>query len=217
LTAIIIDYDAGNLRSVARACAEVGLAAKITADPHIVSGADRIIFPGVGAAPSAMKSRKREGLDVALSDAFRAGTPMLGICLGLQISLEHSEEGDTPTLALVAGRVRRFDFTDRHLEVPQMVWNEVKPVRAHPLLGGLETGDAFYFVHSFFPQPEDASIIYGKAHYEHDFCCAFVVRNYFGVQFHPAKSGRGGMQRDGKLAFWACAVGYPKALSLVWV
>ncbi len=211
MTAIIIDYDAGNLRSVARACAEVGLAAKITADPHIVSGADRIIFPGVGAAPSAMKSLKREGLDVALIDAFRAGTPMLGICLGLQISLEHSEEGDTPTLALVAGRVRRFDFTDRHLKVPHMGWNEVKPVRAHPLLGGLETGDAFYFVHSFFPQPEDASIIYGQANYEHDFCCALGVRNYFGVQFHPEKSGRVGLRLIEKFASWDGALCSPNA------
>ena len=202
MTAIIIDYDAGNLRSVARACAEVGLAAKITADPRIVSKASRIIFPGVGAAPSAMKSLKREGLDAALIDAFHAGTPMLGICLGLQISLEYSEEGDTPTLALIAGRVRRFDFADKRLKVPHMGWNEVKPVRAHPLLDGLESGDAFYFVHSFFPQPEDASIVYAKASYEHDFCCALGVQNYFGVQFHPEKSGRVGLRLIEEFASW---------------
>ncbi len=211
MTATIIDYDAGNLRSVARACAEVGLAAKITSDPRIVSKASRIIFPGVGAAPSAMKSLKRDGLDVALIDAFHAGTPMLGICLGLQISLEHSEEGDTPTLALIAGRVRRFDFSDKRLKVPHMGWNEVKPVSAHPLLDGFESGDAFYFVHSFFPQPEDASIIYAKANYEHDFCCALGVQSYFGVQFHPEKSGRVGLRLIEKFASWDGAPCSPSA------
>ena len=202
MTAIIIDYEAGNLKSVARACAEVGLAARITSDPRQVAHADRIIFPGVGAAPSAMRSLRASGLDEALIEAFHAGTPMLGICLGLQISLEHSEEGDTATLALINGRVRRFDFSSLELKVPHMGWNQVNARREHPLLEGLEPGDEFYFVHSFFPQPDDASMVYAAATYEHDFCCALGVKNYFGVQFHPEKSGRVGLRLIEKFAAW---------------
>ncbi len=122
---VIIDYDAGNLRSVQRACAEVGLTARITNDAKAVAHADRVIFPGVGAAGSAMKSIKASGLDVALRHALDAGTPVLGICLGLQISLDHSEEGDTPTLGLIEGRVVRFRLDDPALKIPHMGWNEV--------------------------------------------------------------------------------------------
>lgn len=202
MTAIIIDYDAGNLRSVARACAEVGLSAKISADWREVEKAERIIFPGVGAAPSAMRSLKGAGLDRALIEAFQAGTPTLGICLGLQISLDHSEEGGTPTLGLISGRVARFDFSDQSLKVPHMGWNEVRVTRAHALLEEIEPGDEFYFVHSYFPRPSDASVVYAETAYEDDFCCALGTDNYFGVQFHPEKSGRVGLRLLEKFAAW---------------
>lgn len=202
LTTIIVDYEAGNLRSVARACAEVGLEARISGDPECVAAAERVIFPGVGAAGSAMQSLKRSGLDVALLAAYGAGTPILGICLGLQISLQHSEEGDTPTLGLIAGEVRRFEFPDPNLKVPHMGWNEVRPTRPHSLLASIEPGDEFYFVHSYFPRPSDGSLIYAEATYEHNFCCALGVGNYFGVQFHPEKSGRVGLRLLAEFAKW---------------
>ena len=202
MTAVIIDYEAGNLKSVARACAEIGLSAKISDDSQSVLKADRIIFPGVGAAPSAMRSLRHKGLDKALIEAYRAGTPILGICLGLQISLEHSEEGSTPTLGLISGRVSRFKLSDKRLKVPHMGWNEVRRAREHPLLAALEAGDEFYFVHSYFPKPDDAALVYATASYEHDFCCALGAGNYFGVQFHPEKSGRVGLRLIENFAAW---------------
>src|SRR3954454_18300293 len=153
MTAIIIDYDAGNLRSVQRACTEVGLDARISNDAKVLARADRIIFPGVGAAHSAMKSLQAAGLDVALRDAVAAGTPVLGICLGLQISLDHSEEGDTRTLGLIEGRVLRFRLDDPSLKIPHMGWNEVTVVKPHPLMRNVAPGSSFYFVHSYYPQP----------------------------------------------------------------
>ena len=137
---VIIDYDAGNLRSVQRACAEAGAAAVISNDPQRVLAAERVIFPGVGAAGSAMRSLRRTGLDAALRQAVDAGKPVLGICLGLQISLDHSEEQNTPTLGLIPGATKRFRLDRPELKVPHMGWNEVRPVRAHPLLEGIAPG-----------------------------------------------------------------------------
>ncbi|MEM7217928.1 MAG: imidazole glycerol phosphate synthase subunit HisH [Pseudomonadota bacterium] len=200
--AVIIDYDAGNLRSVQRACAEVGLAAQISADPAAVRRADRVIFPGVGAAGPGMASVRRNGLDHALLDAFAAGTPILGICLGVQISLDYSEEQETKTLGLLPGRVKRFAFTDPSLKVPHMGWNEVRPVRPHPLLEGIAPGDEFYFVHGLYPAPEDAESVFAVADYEHEFACAIGLRNYFGTQFHTEKSGRVGLELLARFAAW---------------
>ena len=146
---VIIDYDAGNLRSVQRACAQVGLQAQISAEQEVVTGAERVIFPGVGAAGSAMRSLTRNGMDVALRETIAAGVPVLGICLGLQISFDYSEENDTRTLALLDGCVRRFSFDRPDLKIPHMGWNEVRVVEAHPLLAGIEPGDEFYFVHGY--------------------------------------------------------------------
>lgn len=199
---VIIDYDAGNLRSVQRACAEVGLDARITADPAEVQRADRVIFPGVGAAGSAMKSLVAAGLDAALVNVVNAGVPVLGICLGLQISLEHSEESDTTTLGLIAGRVRRFAFEDPQLKVPHMGWNEVRLVRPHPVLAKLQPGDEFYFVHSYYPDPADRSQVFAETDYERTFVCALGHGNYFGTQFHPEKSGRVGLELLACFADW---------------
>jgi len=191
--ALIIDYDAGNLRSVQRACREVGVSAEITVDPDALRGADRIIFPGVGAAGSAMRSLKARGMDQALREAIAAGTPVLGICLGLQISLEHSEENDTDTLGLIPGRVRRFAFDRPDLKVPHMGWNEVRVVRPHPLLAGVEPGDEFYFVHGYYPEPAESEETFAVTDYEIEFACALGRGNYFGMQCHPEKSGRVGL------------------------
>ncbi len=199
---VIIDYDAGNLRSVQRACAEVGARALISNDPARVRAASRIIFPGVGAAGSAMASLRRNGLADALRSAVDDGKPVLGICLGLQISLRHSEESDTETLGLIPGETRRFRLDRPELKIPHMGWNEVRPVRPHPLLDGVEPGDEFYFVHAYYPAPEDQACVYARTTYEDDFAAAVGRDNYFGVQFHPEKSGRVGLRLLDRFARW---------------
>ena len=147
---LILDYDAGNLGSVKRACSEVGLSAEFSAHPDAVTEAERIIFPGVGAAGSAMRSLRERGLDTALKTAIASGTPVLGICLGMQVSLDYSEENDTQTLGLIGGRVQRFQLNRPELKIPHMGWNEVRVIQAHPVLAGIEPGDEFYFVHGYF-------------------------------------------------------------------
>ena len=199
---IIIDYDAGNLRSVQRACREVGLDAQICADPDRVRHAQRLIFPGVGAAGSAMRSLVERGLDEALKEVVAAGRPVLGICLGLQISLDYSEENDTHTLGLIKGRVQRFSFSQPDLKIPHMGWNEVRPTQAHPVLAGIEPGDEFYFVHGYYPCPEDDKNVYALTDYEHDFASAVGQDNYFATQFHPEKSGRVGLRLLRNFASW---------------
>ena len=133
----IIDYNAGNIRSVLRACAEVGAEAKTTGNPKDIEKAEKIIFPGVGAAPSAMEYLTKNGLDVAIKSAFVRGIPVLGICLGAQIILKSSDEGPQKCLGLVAGTTVRFKLKDKSLKIPHMGWNEVKVVKAHPLLDGI--------------------------------------------------------------------------------
>jgi glutamine amidotransferase len=199
---VIVDYDAGNLRSVQRACREVGLDARITGDAAELRRADRVIFPGVGAAGSAMRSLRDRGLDVALKEVLAAGTPVLGICLGLQISLDYSQENDTQTLGLIAGEVTRFAFTDPQLKIPHMGWNEVRPVLPHPVLAGIESGDEFYFVHAYYPAPEQERQVYAVTDYEHEFASAIGQDNYFATQFHPEKSGRVGLRLLANFAQW---------------
>jgi glutamine amidotransferase len=198
----IIDYNAGNIRSVLRACREVGADAATTSDPSAVVKAERIIFPGVGAAPSAMAYLKETGLDAALTSAFKAGIPILGICIGAQIILESSEEGNQKCLGLVPGKTVRFRLRDKRLKIPHMGWNEVKVVQPHPLLEGIRAGDEFYFVHSYYPQPADAKNIYAVADYGGDFCAALGYKNIFATQFHPEKSGRLGLKILERFTRW---------------
>jgi glutamine amidotransferase len=198
----IVDYNAGNIRSVLRACAEVGAAAAITNEPAKVAVAEKIIFPGVGAAPSAMEYLEKTGLDVALKNAFAAGIPILGICIGAQIILESSEEGEQRCLGLVPGKTVRFRLADRRLKIPHMGWNEVKVVQPHPILNGIKPGDEFYFVHSFYPQPADKKNVYAVSGHGVDFCCALGSRNLFATQFHPEKSGRLGLELLARFARW---------------
>jgi glutamine amidotransferase len=198
----IIDYNAGNIRSVLRACKEVGAEAITTSDPKAVVKASKIIFPGVGAAPSAMEYLKKIGLDTALQNVFKAGVPILGICLGAQIVLENSEEGPQKCLGLVPGKTVRFNLKDKTLKIPHMGWNEVKIVKPHPLLEGIKAGDEFYFVHSFYPQPATKENIYAVADYGGDFCCALGYKNLFATQFHPEKSGRLGLELLERFRGW---------------
>ncbi len=198
----IIDYNAGNIRSVLRACTESGAKAATTSDPKVVAKAEKIIFPGVGAAPSAMEYLQKTGLDIALKYAFKEGIPILGICLGAQIVLKSSEEGPQDCLGLVAGKTVRFNINDKSLKIPHMGWNEVKVVKTHPLLEGINPGDEFYFVHSFYPQPKDPANVYALSGHGADFCCALGYKNLFATQFHPEKSGRFGLRVLEKFAKW---------------
>ncbi len=198
----IVDYNAGNLRSVKRACDAVGIQSVFTQDPEAVTRAERIIFPGVGNAKSAMKTLKNTGLAEAMGQAFDQGVPILGICVGAQIILEHSEEGDTAGLSLLEGRTRRFQLSDPLLKVPHMGWNEVQVARRHPLLEGLEQGDEFYFVHSYYPDPANNEHVFALTEHGLRFCCALGRDNLFATQFHPEKSGRLGLAMLQRFAAW---------------
>ncbi len=198
----IIDYDAGNIRSVQRACSEIGVRPFATNDPANVVSAERIIFPGVGAAPSAMEYMRRTGLDMALRQAFEIGIPVLGICLGAQITLDSSEEGNQTCLGLIPGTTLRFKLREKLLKSPHMGWNEVKVVQPHPLLDSIKERDEFYFVHSFYPQPAEEDNIYAVTDYGNVFCSALGYRNLFATQFHPEKSGRLGLELLERFTKW---------------
>jgi glutamine amidotransferase len=199
---IIIDYGAGNIGSVQRACGEMGIKSVITANPADLKDAERIIFPGVGAAPTAMENVTRTGLAAALKEAYAAGIPILGICIGAQIVLDRSEEGDTPCLGIIPGTTVRFKFQDKSLKIPHIGWNSVKATQPHPLLDGIDKEDEFYFVHSYYPQPAKKENIYAVSDYGGEFCCAVGNKNLFAVQFHPEKSGRFGLQMLKRFAAW---------------
>lgn len=198
----IVDYNAGNLRSVKRACDAVGIESELASDPGAVARADKIIFPGVGAARSAMHTLCSSGLDAALREAYARGAPILGICLGSQIVLERSEEGNVECLGLLPGVTRRFVLDDPALKIPHMGWNAVHVERPHPLLEGFAPGDETYFVHSFYPSPANADLVYATSDHGGAFCCALGRGNLFATQFHPEKSGRIGLDLLARFARW---------------
>ncbi len=198
----IVDYNAGNIKSVQRACNEIGVQSIITQDPDVVIDSERIIFPGVGAAASAMETLKQTGLDDALRKAFSKKIPVLGICIGAQIVLEKSEESDVQCLGIIPGATVRFQLDDPSLKIPHMGWNGIKVVKPHPLLDGINDGDEFYFVHSYYPKPADGKYVYAVSDYEKDFCCGLGVDNLFAAQFHPEKSGRFGLSMLERFSKW---------------
>jgi glutamine amidotransferase len=198
----IIDYHAGNLTSVRRALEHLGLPCRVSADPEQVRSAERVIFPGVGHAASAMQVLRQRGLDEALRAAYTRGTPILGICLGSQIVLSHSDEGDTPCLGLIDGNCPRFSLTDPALKIPHMGWNAVQLIQPHVILKDVRPDDEFYFVHSYYPQPADSLHVFASAEYEIYFPAAIGFRNLFAVQFHPEKSGAAGLKLLSNFAGW---------------
>jgi glutamine amidotransferase len=202
----IIDYQAGNLTSVRRALEYLGLPCRVSADPEQVLTAERVIFPGVGHAASAMQVLRRGGLDEALKTVYTRGTPILGICLGAQIILSHSDEGNTPCLGLINGNCPRFSLADPTLKVPHMGWNAVQVTRPHFILKNLRPSDEFYFIHSYYPQPVEAQHVFAAAEYEKFFPAAIGCRNLFAVQFHPEKSGEAGLSLLRNFAAWDGAV-----------
>ena len=206
----LVDYKAGNLTSVRRALDHLGIPCQITAVPELVRRADKIIFPGVGAAGAAMDVLRERGLDSALKDAFTTGTPILGICIGCQIILDSSEEDDTNCLGLLAGKTVKFRqpvgaeqcSAPTALKIPHMGWNAVSVLKPHPLLSHLRSGDEFYFVHSFYPQPADPTQIYAVSEYGSEFPAAIGKDNLFAVQFHTEKSGMVGLNVLKNFANW---------------
>ena len=190
---VIIDYQAGNLTSVVRSLKALGVEGTVTQDPAVVAQASRVIFPGVGAAGKAMATLRELGLDQALRRSFQRRIPILGICLGAQIILEHSEENDTPCLGLLPGRTRALSRSEG-LKIPHMGWNRVRFLRDHPVFKGLPEGAEYYFVHSYYPAPTEASMVVGVTDHGLEFPSAIGWRNLVATQFHPEKSGRFGLQ-----------------------
>ena len=202
--AVIVDYGAGNVRSVQRACKRVGMDAHISSDPDIVAAAEKLIFPGVGSAVSAVDSLRAGGLDEAIKSFYATGRPLLGICMGLQIVLEYTEEGNKDCLGIVAGACAKFDFSDRSVKVPHIGWNELEITGSHPLLANVESGDEFYFVHSYYARPRHeenilAMTVYGDTR----FCSVLGRDNLFATQFHLEKSGELGLRLLSAFTDWA--------------
>ncbi|MEJ2101048.1 MAG: imidazole glycerol phosphate synthase subunit HisH [Desulfobacterales bacterium] len=204
----IIDYDAGNLASVFRAVSHLGFACAITKDAQEIKAAERIIFPGVGAAGAAMESLQRSGLDAVIKEAFAEGKPILGICLGSQIILARSEENSTACLGILDGMVRAF-VPDRRsedgqkLKIPHMGWNGIRIAKSHPLLSGVRTDDEFYFVHSYYPDPQDPDAVIAVTDYGIPFASIVGLHNLFATQFHLEKSGRPGLKILDNFCKWA--------------
>jgi len=205
----VIDYGMGNLRSVSKAIEHVAPDRRVvvTSNPDEVAAAGRVVFPGQGAMPDCMREMESRGLRPALIEAARS-KPFLGICIGLQMLFEHSEEGDTRGLGLLPGVVRRFPqarMVGAHgekLKVPHMGWNEVEQAIKHPLWAGIADRSRFYFVHSYYPEPADPALVAGWSAYPFRFACAAARGNLFAVQFHPEKSHTAGLQLLANFVAW---------------
>ena len=188
----IINYGAGNLRSVAKAVARLGYQAEVPSDPNTVLKADRVILPGVGAAGDTMDSLQKLGLVEPVKQIINEDRPFFGICLGLQVLLTSTEEsGGYECLDLIPGMVR---LLPPDLKVPEMGWNQVKQKMSHPVFEGIPDGSNFYFVHSYYVDPVNKSIIAGETDYGIDFCSMIVKDNLVATQFHPEKSGEIGLR-----------------------
>lgn len=189
---VIVDYGAGNLRSVVRAVAQVGGEPVIISRAREIMEAQALILPGVGAAADTMSNLRRHGLVEPIREYIVGGGPFLGICMGLQALFEVSEEGgEHPCLGILPGRVVRLP---PGLKVPHMGWNQVRIVRDHPIFQGIPNGSYFYFVHSYYPQPEDPSIVIGETEYGVTFPSVVARGRLVATQFHPEKSGGLGLR-----------------------
>lgn len=191
---IILDYGAGNLRSVARAVEHLGFTPDVSDDPRALDDADAVIMPGVGAAADTMRNLDERHFSNPLREYIKSGRPFLGVCMGLQALLTVSEEGgEHKCLDVVEGRVRRFEHKGG-MKIPHMGWNAVEQVREHPVFAGIPDGSFFYFVHGYYPDPEDESIVIGRTDYGGPFASVIARDNLIATQFHPEKSGKVGLQ-----------------------
>ena len=206
LTAAVVDYGFGNVRSVSKALARSGLVPDVTADPAAVARADAVVLPGVGNFADAAASLRAKGLDHAIQDAIAASRPYLGLCLGLQLLFEESDEhGVTPGWGLLPGRVERF--ADRGsdgepLRVPHIGWNRVRFRGEHPMLQDLPEEDCYYFVHSYRAVPSEEGQVVGEADYGGPLAAAVASEGIFAVQFHPEKSQSAGKRVLDAFAAW---------------
>jgi len=208
---VVLDYGTSNLRSVAKALEYVANGAHqitISDEAEMILAADRVVFPGQGAVGQCMQSLKRKGLDEVICECIRT-KPFLGICLGLQSLMQHSDEdGGVVCLGLVPGEVRRFEDnvigeTGEVLKIPHMGWNEVIQQRPHPLWEGIENGERFYFVHSYYVCPENSDDIAAKTDYVTEFVSAIAHDNLFATQFHPEKSQKAGLKLLNNFLDWS--------------
>lgn len=204
----VIDYGMGNLRSVHHALGTVAPNASIvvTSDPAVVASAGRVVFPGQGAMPDCMRELDARNLRNAVVDAAK-NKPFLGICIGLQMLFEHSAEGDVPCLGVLPGRVVRFahdlhDQQGNRLKVPHMGWNQVHHGKGHAMWQDIAQDERFYFVHSYYVQTDDASLVQAESDYPEPFVCAVARGNLFAVQFHPEKSHTAGLQLLKNFVSW---------------
>ncbi len=205
----VIDYGMGNLRSVSKALEHVAPDAKVqvTSDPDAVRRAERVVFPGQGAMPDCMREMDARGLRAAVLEAARA-KPFLGICIGLQMLFERSEEGDTVGLGVFPGSVKRFppqamkDAQGGRLKVPHMGWNEVMQAEPHALWQGIADANRYYFVHSFYVEAGKPELVAGYSIYGFPFTCAVAQDNIFAVQFHPEKSQTAGLALLANFVTW---------------
>lgn len=204
----VVDYGMGNLRSVSKALEHVApeLSVAVTSDPAKVMQAKRVVFPGQGAMPDCIRELNERGLrDAVIASSHKK--PFLGICIGLQMLFEMSEEGDVAGLGLFKGCVKRFpaelkDATGHKLKVPHMGWSQVNQVVEHPLWHNIANGERFYYVHSYYVSPDDMGLIAGQTEYPNTFTGAIARDNLFAVQFHPEKSAAAGLQLLSNFVNW---------------
>jgi glutamine amidotransferase len=209
----VVDYGMGNLRSVSKAVEHVasGKSIVVTSDPEVIHYAERVVFPGQGAMPDCMRELDSRNLHEAIIRAAK-NKPFLGICIGMQLLFEHSEEGDTPGLGLLKGNVKRFaeklvDEKGNKLKVPHMGWNQVYQTtnnqkQAHPLWAGIADATRFYHVHSYYAAPQDSCLTAGTTEYPNRFCSAISQDNIFATQFHVEKSAQAGLQLLSNFVNW---------------
>jgi glutamine amidotransferase len=195
---IVVDYGAGNLRSVARAIEHAGFVADVSTDPRALDDADAVVVPGVGVAADTMRNLESRGFADPLRAYIEAGRPFLGVCMGYQVLFTATDEGgDHPCLGVVPGRVRKLPSTNgggTALKIPHMGWNQVAQSHDHPVFAGVPDGSYFYFVHSYYPDPTDESLVIGRTDYGVTFASAIGRDNLVATQFHPEKSGAAGLR-----------------------
>jgi glutamine amidotransferase len=188
---VIVDYQAGNLRSVQKAIEAVGGDPVISSDAADVLSADGLVFPGQGANDPSMRALRERNLVEPIRAFIDSGKPFLGVCLGLQLLLEGSDEGSEPGFGVIGGRVRKLPGGQK---IPHMGWNQVALSHQHPVFQGIENNSYFYFVHSYYADPVDRDIVAGTTEYGLPFCSAVTFDNVAAVQFHPEKSGQIGLK-----------------------
>jgi glutamine amidotransferase len=206
---VVVDYGMGNLRSVAQALQHAAPEAdvRISGVLEDIRGADRLVLPGQGAMPDCMRCLRESGLQEAVVEAARS-KPLLGVCVGEQLLFDWSEEGDTPGIGLIPGKVVRFRLDGRlqddgsRFKVPQMGWNKVRQTQPHPLWNGIADDSYFYFVHSYYAVPATPEFTAGETSYGAPFTCAVAKDNIFATQFHPEKSATAGLQLYKNFVHW---------------